>query len=91
MFLLKCFVYSNYRKIAHQRGIRPLNIIKHKQETYPQLMQMNSHGRTCQHSSSNDVLISGSHTDRQIILELMAVLSCRLTMGYHFSYVNMQM
>lgn len=46
---------------------------------------------SCQ-SSSPDVLICGSGLGhRQIILELMVVLSCRLTMGYHCSCVSMQM
>lgn len=43
-----------------------------------------SSGRASQHSRCHGVLISGSRTAGQIILELMAGLSSRLTMGNHF-------
>lgn len=59
----------------------------------PYLLRTCRWGRvaSCQ-SSSHDVLICGSSfRHRQIIVELMVVLSCRLTMGYHFSCVSMQM
>lgn len=42
--------------------------------------------------AARGVLIQGSgFTHRQIILQLMVVLSCRLTMGYHSSCVSIQM
>lgn len=50
-------------------------------------MQMNSHGRTS--NSAAAAVVYCLVTDRQIILELMAVLNCRLAMSFLFSGVNM--
>lgn len=51
-----------------------------------------THCWNCCQSSSHHVLIQGSSfKHRQIILQLMVVLSCRLTMGYHSSCVSIQM
>lgn len=58
--------------------------------TFTWSMQVNSHG-SARVAAVAYWLVAAAQTDRQIIPELMAVLSLRLTMGHHFSCVNMEM